>query len=202
MFTGIVQTTGRVAAIHTTDTGARLIIDSGGWAYKPNPGDSVAVGGCCLTHAPHADDPADRLIFDVIHETLRKTALGRLAVGSRVNLEPCVRPTDHLGGHFVLGHIDATGSVVAIETRGGEHLLSIQTTAEMFRYIVPTGSVAIDGVSLTIAAIDPEARHFTVALIPTTLDLTTLGDLKVGDPVNLEGDVLVKAVVHNMPKVG
>ena len=202
MFTGIVQTTGRVEAIHTTDAGARLIIDSGGWAYKPGPGDSVAVCGCCLTHAPHENDPADRLVFDVIHETLRKTALGRLGVGSRVNLEPCVRPMDHLGGHFVLGHIDATGAVAEIETRGGEHLLTITTTTEMFRYIVPTGSVAIDGVSLTIAAIDRDNLRFTVALIPTTLDLTTLGDLKVGDPVNLEADVLVKAVVHNMPQVG
>jgi riboflavin synthase len=200
MFTGIVQTTGRVEAIHTTDAGARLIIDSGGWSYKPGVGDSVAVGGCCLTHAPAPNDPADRLIFDVIHETLRKTALGRLVVGSRVNLESCVTPSSHLGGHFVLGHIDATGTVAEIETRGGEHLLTIATDAEMFRYIVPTGSVAIDGVSLTVAAIDAGNFRFTVALIPTTLNLTTLGDLKVGDPVNLEGDVLVKAVVHNMPK--
>jgi len=202
MFTGLIQASGRIESIQSTAAGARLIVDPGKWTCQPARGDSIAVNGCCLTHAPHDDDPPGRLVFDVVHETLRKTTLGKLTDGARVNLESCLTPSSPIGGHFVLGHVDATGAVVVINTEGGEHQLTIQADDQMSRYVVPTGSIAIDGVSLTVASCVADKNQFTVALIPTTLELTTLGGLNVGDAVNLEGDVLVKAVVHNLPRSG
>lgn len=194
MFTGLIQAVGRIKHVEPADTGARLIVDADGWDHRPAPGDSIAVSGCCLTHAPGND--ASELAFDVVHETLRKTKLGSLGVGDRVNLEPCLRPTDRIGGHFVLGHVDTPGKVVAIETDGGEHNLTIEVPADFVVYLPPTGSIAVDGVALTLAHVDPAAYRFTVALIPTTLEATTLGDLTPGDTVNLEADILVKSLLH------
>lgn len=194
MFTGLIQAVGRVARIDAVDTGARLVIDAGDWEHRPAAGDSIAVSGCCLTFAP--GDTEDELAFDVVHETLRKTKLGKLAVDDRVNLEPCLRPTDRIGGHFVLGHVDTTGSVADIDTEEGEHRVTIEVPAGFVKYLPPTGSVAVDGVALTLAEVDIPERRFTVALIPTTLQWTTLGDLMPGDPVNLEADILVKSLLH------
>ncbi|MBI1372956.1 MAG: riboflavin synthase [Phycisphaera sp.] len=201
MFTGIIQATGRVARLTSTDTGVRLVVDPGDWSYTPSLGDSVAVSGVCLTYAPHADDAPGCLGFDVIHETLAKTKLGTLAEGDRVNLESCLTPTTPMGGHFVQGHVDTTASVQAIESADGEYRVVVHADAAMMRYIIPKGSIAIDGVSLTIADVDVASHRFAVALIPTTLELTTFSDLKVGDAVNLEADMLVKAVVHNLELV-
>lgn len=196
MFTGLVQTVGKVAAMTPNSFGARLLIDARHWSHRPEHGDSIAVSGVCLTYAPAPGDTDGMLGFDVIAETLRKTKLGDLRAGGRVNLEPCLTPSSRLGGHFVQGHVDGLGAVTAVKSGQGEHRITTRPTPELMKYIVPTGSIAIDGVSLTLAAVDVKAGTFDVALIPTTLDLTTLGDLKAGDRVNLEADVLVKSVVN------
>ena len=202
MFTGLIQATGRVTRLTPAPTGVRLLIDAPSWSYVPSHGDSIAVSGCCLTYAPHAGDPAGSLGFDVIAETLRKTKLGSLREGDRVNLESCLTPSSPIGGHFVQGHVDGLGRVQEVAAGAGEHRLRIAPPPPMMRYLSPTGSITVDGVSLTLAAIDHAAGTFDVALIPTTLGLTTLGDLKAGEMVNLEADVLVKAVVNYLEHFG
>lgn len=200
MFTGLVQDVGRVVEMVRRDSGARLIVACAGWGERTRPGDSIAVQGCCLTHAPPPEGSAppdeDLLVFDVIAETLRKTTLGELMVGGRVNLEACLTPSTPIGGHFVQGHVDGLATVQRIEASDAEHRLTLGVDDELIRYIVPTGSVALDGVSLTVASVDPAAQRFDVALIPTTLRETTLGELREGDAVNFEGDVLVKSAIH------
>ncbi|QDU71370.1 riboflavin synthase [Mucisphaera calidilacus] len=197
MFTGIVQTMGSVAALTPTGAGVRLEIDTEGWVpdrgYRPALGDSIAVSGVCLTLAAIEGGVFG---FDVISETLAKTSLGRLERGSRVNLEPAVLPTQPMGGHFVQGHVDGVGAVTAIDADPADWRLTIRPPASMMAWMVAKGSVCIDGVSLTLA--DRDAETITIALIPTTLEVTTLGSLKVGDTVNLEGDVLVKAIGHTL----
>lgn len=201
MFTGLVECVGRVVRVEDQPSGRRLVVDAGDWPYQPEPGASVAVEGCCLTHAPTTDASDDEagnvLCFDVVHQTLQRTTLGDLRTGSRVNLEGCVTPTTRLGGHFVQGHVDGVGRVTRVTTEQG-HRVTVSVPSELMPYIVPTGSVAVNGVSLTLAAVDVPGSAFTVALIPTTLEATTFGDLREGDRVNLEVDVLVKSVVHYM----
>ena len=199
MFTGIVQHLGVVAEIQSTDFGCRLGIDSRRWPHHPAPGESIAVSGCCLTNtAPtdHAEPSSgdDLLRFDVIHQTLGLTTLGELAFGDPVNLEPAVTATTLLGGHVVQGHIDGVGVVAALESAGSDRRLRIEPPPELMEYIIPRGSIAMDGVSLTVAEVGDS--FFEVALIPTTLDLTTLGQVGQGHRVNLEIDYLVKTVVH------
>ena len=176
MFTGIVREVGRVVEFD----GSRLVVDA---AAKAEAGDSVAVAGVCLTVLP-----GSRLAFDVVPETLSRTTLGGLKQGDRVNIEPALRVGDPLGGHNVQGHVDGIGHV-----RGnlGEPVW-IDAPADILRYCIEKGSITVDGVSLTIAAIDDAG--FAVALIPHTLAETTLGELQPGDPVNLEADVLAKYV--------
>ncbi len=203
MFTGIVQQLAAVGDIQTTDFGRRLAIDSRGWPHQPAAGESIAVNGCCLTitdlpvgseDGPSGRGGAGLLRFEVIHQTLRTTTLGELAVGDPVNLEPAVTATTLLGGHVVQGHIDGVGVVGAVETAGGDRRLRIEPPPELIQYIIPRGSIAVDGVSLTVAEVGES--FFEVALIPTTLDLTTLGRAEPAQRVNLETDYLVKAVVH------
>ncbi|WP_428389767.1 riboflavin synthase [Mucisphaera sp.] len=207
MFTGIIQTVGRVAAATPTPAGLRFEIDTQGWVpdrgYQPAPGDSIAVSGVCLTIADiqarkggGGGDGVGTISFDVITETLNKTTLGRLKTGSPVNLEPAVLPTQPMGGHVVQGHVDATGEVTAIDNNPADWRLTLRPPLELMPTMVPKGSVCIDGVSLTLA--DRTDDTITVALIPTTLELTTLANLKPGDPVNLEADVLVKAIIHTI----
>lgn len=198
MFTGLVQACGVVASLTPNSFGARLEIDPRGWDHRPQPGDSIAVNGCCLTHAPGAPgiSAGDRLAFDVIPETLKKTSLGALRAGSKVNLESCLTPSTPVGGHFVLGHVDAAAVVQNIHAGADQYRLTIHVDDQCIRWIVPTGSAAIDGVSLTVASVDHHKRAFDVALIPTTLSKTNLSERKVGDRVNLECDVLVKSVVN------
>ena len=196
MFTGLVQSMGRVEQVTATDAGARLVIDASAWDHHAEAGESIAVAGCCLTHAPKAGDPPAQLVFDVVAETLAKTTLGDLAPGDRVNLEACLRASDLLGGHVLQGHIDAVGTVANVQKDPSDWRLKVKAGPDQMPLLVPKGSVAIDGVSLTIAEVDRSACVFTVALIPTTLQLTTLGELADGDRVNLETDVLVRAVVN------
>jgi riboflavin synthase len=175
MFTGIVREVGRVVEFD----GLRLVVDA---ATKAESGDSIAVEGVCLTVLD-----GSRLAFDVVPETLSRTTLGGLRPGDRVNIEPALRVGDPLGGHNVQGHVDGIGHVRSI----GEPVW-IDAPGEILRYCIEKGSITVDGVSLTIAAIDDAG--FAVALIPHTLTATTLGELEPGDPVNLEADVLAKYV--------
>jgi riboflavin synthase alpha subunit len=194
VFSGIVQVRGRVVESRPTAAGTRLVIEPDGWDHRPAPGESICVSGVCLTVA--ADPGANgRLAFDVVPETLAKTTLGSLRAGGRVNLERSVRAMDLMSGHLVQGHVDGVGTVEAV-TDGSERRVRVALPTALMEYMVPKGSVAIDGVSLTLAAVDPRAGAVEVALIPTTLELTTLGDLKPGGRVNIEADIIAKTVVH------
>lgn len=197
MFTGIVQARGTVQAIEPHAFGARLVIDRSAWrpdpAVEPAHGDSVCVSGVCLTVT--ATD-GQTLSFDVIAETLAKTSLGDRKPGDAVNLEPAVTASQPLGGHFMQGHVDGVGTISHLHAGDEEWRVTITPPAELLDYIVPKGSIAVDGVSLTVAAVGETS--FEVALIPTTLELTTLKDRQVGDRVNLETDILSKTVVHQL----
>ncbi|MCL4219871.1 MAG: riboflavin synthase [Phycisphaerales bacterium] len=193
MFTGLIHGMGLVRRREERAGGARLVIDPGDWCEKPGLGDSIAVNGCCLTVAdvgPHRE-----LFFDVIPQTLSRTTLGRLGPGRKVNLEASATPATALGGHFVQGHVDGVGRVTRV-IRQGEYRVVVAVPADLMPYMVPRGSVAVEGVSLTLAEVDPQAGTFDIALIPTTLEKTNLSDLDVGDEVNLEADVIAKTVVH------
>ncbi|MEQ8769575.1 MAG: riboflavin synthase [Phycisphaerales bacterium] len=194
MFTGLVQAVGSVASIDPSPAGVRIRIDPGEWAHTPDVGESIAVSGCCLTLAEPA---GDTLAFDAIPETLAKTTLGDLKPGDPVNLEHAMRADALVGGHFVQGHVDGVGEVIAVETEG-EWRVRVRPPAELMRFVAPKGSVTIAGVSLTVAALDAAAGWFEVALIPTTLELTTLDALAPGDRVNLEMDMIAKTVVHHL----
>jgi riboflavin synthase len=189
MFTGLVESTGTVGRFEETSTCRRLHVnshglDSGGGVAI---GDSVAVNGCCLTVAEIA---GDALRFDLLHETLARTNLGSLTSGSRVNLERALAANARLGGHFVQGHIDCTAAVLSVDEKGPDLGLTFELPGEYARYVVEKGSIAINGVSLTVAALDE--KSFTVWIIPHTRSATNLGELRAGDRVNLEFDMLAK----------
>lgn len=190
MFTGIVEPKGKVVAASRSSEGMRLAVDLDGLDGL-RPGDSLAVNGVCLTVT---DIEATVAGMDVVPETLRRTTLKELRPGEPVNLERPARPTSFLGGHFVQGHIDAIGRVVARRSQGERVLLEITAPPEVMRYVVPKGSIAVDGVSLTVVRQTAGGRGFVVALIPHTLAATTLGRRMVGEPVNLEADILGKYV--------
>ncbi len=201
MFTGIVQAKGCVARIERNAFGIRLVVDGCGWpaeagGYRPVHGDSICVSGVCLTVT---DIAGGVLGFDVIAETLAKTTLGGLCEGDPVNLEPAVTANQPLGGHFMQGHVDGVGEVTHIHTGEDEHRVTVKPPDELVPYIIPKGSVAIDGVSLTLAEVKEDT--FEVALIPTTLELTTLGQAKIGRRVNLEADIISKTVVHQLNRL-
>jgi len=185
VFTGLVAGMGTVRAVHD----GRLEIDTPLGANLA-PGDSVAVNGVCLTAVePHVDGFA----ADVMPETLRRSSLGPLEPGAEVNLELPLRAGDRMGGHVVQGHVDGTGTVESVREEGNARVVRIAAAApELLRYVVEKGSIAVDGVSLTVSAIDDEA--FEVSLIPETLERTTLGAAAPGRTVNLEVDVLAKYV--------
>ena len=188
MFTGLVADLGRVIAAARSDDGVRLTIRT---ALVPelSLGDSIAVNGVCLT-ATGIDDGA--FTTDVMHETLDRSSLGRVAEGSDVNLELALRASDRLGGHIVQGHVDGTGTIAALAEDGFARRVTIAAPEDLMRYVVEKGSIAVDGVSLTVAGTDD--RSFTVSLIPETLQRTNLGRSGMGDTVNLEVDVLAKYV--------
>jgi riboflavin synthase len=182
VFTGLVREVGRVVS----NDGGRLRIES---ALAAAVGDSISISGCCLTVV---DGDRRTLAFDAVPETLVRTTLGRLEVGADVNLEPALRAGEALGGHYVQGHVDAVGTVRSVEIEGEGKRMWIDAPEDVLRYCVEKGSVAVDGVSLTIADVD--GAGFAVALIPHTLVATTLGLLGPEDEVNLEADVLAKYV--------
>jgi riboflavin synthase len=188
MFTGLVQGTGRVAAVARSEQGVRLEVATE-LASELERGDSVAVNGVCLTATAIEDG---RFAADVMAETLRRSSLGPLAEGDYVNLELPLRAGDRLGGHVVQGHVDGTGTLASVKQEGIARLVRIACGERLLRYMVEKGSVAVDGVSLTIAAIDDES--FTVSLIPETVERTTLGLAEPGTLVNVEVDVLAKYV--------
>jgi len=187
MFTGLVQTLATVCDVQPMTPGKRLLIESPEIARKAALGDSIAINGCCLTVVANQQG---RLSFEAGPETLALTNLGELAAGSRVNLEASLRVGDRLGGHFVTGHVEAIGTLLAREDDRDWATLWFGFPRALARYMVPKGSVAVDGVSLTLVAV--EAERFSVALIPHTLAATTLGQLATGSHVNLETDLLAK----------
>lgn len=191
MFTGIVQNTGEVLRVVPKPGGEELHVKLGPAGEGLKPGDSLAVSGVCLT-AVEVKDGICR--FDVITETLSKTTLGTLGVGSLVNLERSLQMGDRLDGHLVQGHVDGVGKVVRKIATAQEYKLWIEPPESLKAYVAPRGSVSVDGVSLTIAEV--EGGNFAIALIPTTLERTQLGRLEVGSPVNLESDIIARQVVH------
>lgn len=195
MFTGLVQHRGRVTDVCPTAAGVCLALDAAGWPHRPGLGESISVSGCCLTVAG-----LDPLRFDVIQQTLHVTTLGALRRGDGVNLEPAVTPATLLGGHLVQGHVDGVGVIRAITRDADGVRMRIDAPADLMDFIVPRGSIAVDGVSLTLAEVLEDG--FVVALIPTTLELTTLGEAREGGRVNLETDLVVKTIVHQMRRMG
>ena len=199
MFTGIVREIGRVSRLQPLDTGeVRLTVAADQVLQGAGLGDSIAVNGVCLTVAEQQEAA---FTADVMAETLRRSTLGSLIDGSPVNLEPAATPTTALGGHIVQGHVDGTGTVLKREPSGDFDEITIALPPGLDRYLVEKGSVAVEGVSLTVAAVGQEDNNdwFRVALIPSTLQHTTLGRLQPGDEVNLEVDVLAKYVERLMP---
>ena len=196
MFTGIVETVGTVTGATSVSGGKHLRVNAGPTAQQCLPGASVSVSGVCLTISSVA---GELLEFDVIPETLGNSTLGSKRIGDRVNLERAMRLEDRFDGHFVQGHVDGTGVVDRIRSSAREWLTWIRPENHLTPYIIPKGSIAVDGVSLTVAEVRPGA--FCVALIPTTLVRTTLADLVVGDQVNLESDIIARAIVHRLTQV-
>jgi riboflavin synthase len=197
MFTGIVETTGRIARIEPRGGDVRLLIDAGTLDLGDVAiGDSIAVSGVCLTAV--AIEDTRTLAFDVSIETLSRTSLGSLVAGARVNLEKALRLADRLGGHFVSGHVDGLGRIVAIEPDARSQRWTFELPPDLARYAAPKGSIAIDGVSLTINEV--EGARFGVNLIPHTIDVTTLGDRKIGDAVNIEVDMIMRYVERLFPE--
>jgi len=188
VFTGLVADLGSVAALDATSDGVHLTVASS-LAEQLAEGDSVAVNGVCLTAT---DVAADRFGADVMHETLQRSTLGTIGAGSGVNLELALRAADRLGGHIVQGHVDGVGIVSDVREDGFARGVTIEAPADVLRYVVAKGSIAVDGVSLTIARIDGDG--FDIALIPETLQRTSLGTAVPGTTVNLEVDVLAKYV--------
>lgn len=194
MFTGIVEETGRVVAFTAEAEAWRLQIAAGVVLGGIALGDSIAVNGCCLTVARF---DAENLWFDVLEETRRLTNFSALATGSLVNLERSLRFDGKVGGHFVSGHIDGLGTIEVFEARGKDYYLRARAPAGSGRYLVHKGSIAIDGISLTVAEVEGDV--FAVWLIPTTLAVTNLRTRRVGGPVNLEFDLLGKYVEKLLP---
>jgi riboflavin synthase len=189
MFTGLVADLGSVIAIDHSGGGVRLAIQADGLLSELHEGDSIAVNGVCLT----AVEVAERYFTaDVMNETLARSSLREIGVGSPVNLELPLRATDRLGGHVVQGHVDGVGAIDEVAQDGFSRRVRVRAPADVLRYVVQKGSIAVDGVSLTVSAIDDDS--FTVSLIPETLQRTSLGSAQPGAPVNLEVDVLAKYV--------
>jgi riboflavin synthase alpha subunit len=191
----MVQATGVVRSLRQERAGARLALDAPDLTRPIAPGASICVSGACLT-VTRADDT--RLEFDVVPETLSRTTLGSLSPGRRVNLEPSLRAGDPLDGHVVQGHVDGTALVSGVRRGAGGSVWAFTPDEALMPFIIPKGSIAVDGVSLTIA--EAAGDGFSVALIPTTLDVTTLGTLRVGERVNLETDILARAVVTTLQR--
>ena len=187
MFTGLVQDKARVAAIERNGDGVRLTVET---SVTPiSRGDSISINGVCLT-AVESDE--GRFTADVMEETLRRSSLAALGEGDAVNVEPALQASARLGGHIVQGHVDAVGEVADVREEGFARVVRVSAQADLLRYVVEKGSIAVDGVSLTVSAVGDD--WFEVSLIPETLDRTTLGEAAPGGRVNLEVDVVAKYV--------
>ena len=198
MFTGLVQSLAEIVALEPEGPGVRLVVRDAKLAGGATLGDSISVNGCCLTVVAIA---GDTLAFQAGSETLSRTNLGKLAAGDRVNLEPSLRAGDQLGGHYVTGHVDALGVVDERDEEGEWATFRFRVPAAQIRQMASKGSVAVDGVSLTLVDVEDSgdgAGRFSVALIPHTLSVTTLGFRRVGDTVNIETDVLAKYVERQL----
>src|SRR5215813_10777430 len=189
MFTGIIEELGRVRKVEERGEDARIVIEARTVIQDSKNGDSISVNGVCLTAL---DIKSDSFAADVSRETLFRSTLGRLQAGSPVNLERAVTPETRLGGHIVQGHVDATGKFLSSENHGESWTFRFAYPKEIAQYLVFKGSVAVDGISLTIANLTD--NYFEIAVIPKTLELTNFSQLKPGDEVNLEADVIAKYV--------
>ena len=194
MFTGLVADLGTVTSVDATADGVRLAVSTA-LAPEIGEGDSVSVNGVCLTATAIA---GGRFSADVMRETLRRSSLAEVAEGAEVNLERPLRAGDRLGGHVVQGHVDGVGTIAEVREDGFSRIVEISAPAETLRYVVEKGSIAVDGISLTVASVTDE--RFSVALIPETLERTNLGAAAPGQPVNLEVDVLAKYVEKLVPR--
>jgi riboflavin synthase len=192
MFTGLVQSLGRVVAVDRDEAGARITIETP-LVGELASGDSIAINGVCLTAVSLNDGTFEA---DAMNETLTRSSLGGLSAGSEVNLELPLRAADRLGGHVVQGHVDGVGTIAEVAPDGFSRRIRIEAPTELLRYVIEKGSIAVDGVSLTVSALDD--RSFTVSLIPETLERTNLGNAGAGNRVNLEVDVLAKYVERLM----
>ena len=197
MFTGIITSVGTVAEVQQVSNARRVTLattlDTSGWQL----GCSVACAGICLTVVKKS---AQRFTVDISPETLSKTTAGNWSAGTRINLEGALRAGDELGGHLVSGHVDGSGRVISMEDAGAGHrIFTVEAPAELMKLIAPKGSITVDGVSLTVNGVAD--NRFTMNLIPHTLDVTTLGDLKAGDSVNLEADMLAQYVWQTLANV-
>jgi riboflavin synthase len=198
MFTGIVEELGHVRDVRAVGDGIRLEITATRVLEDATIGASIAVNGCCLTVVERGDD---WWAADVQVESMRRTCLPSLVVGDAVNLERPVRLSDRLGGHIVQGHVDTTGTIVErTPVADGSVRMRLRAPAEVLRYVIEKGSVAVDGVSLTVAEV--HADGFSVALVPHTLEVTTLGRKDAGSPVNLEPDMIAKYVATYVERIG
>jgi riboflavin synthase len=191
MFTGLVEETGTVRKALPKNGLLELEILAKKVLDDLNVDDSINVSGVCQTVVKRTDST---FLVQAVQETLKKTTLGRMRKGSRVNLERAILPSTRLGGHFVQGHVDGTGTVKSVRKQKGDWQLTIETPSSFVRYIIPAGSICIDGVSLTIASI--RSTLVTIAIIPHTLEITTLKDLRTGDAVNIELDMIGKYIVR------
>ena len=191
LFTGLVADLGTVKAVDASDGGVRLTVET---ALELNEGDSVAVNGVCLTATSL---PGGAFTAAVMHETLRRSSLGVLEAGSKINLELPLRADDRLGGHFVQGHVDGLGTIWEVREEGFSHVVTIGAPPEILRYVIEKGSIAVDGVSLTVSGLGDD--WLRVSLIPETLERTTLGEATTGATVNLEVDVLAKYIERLVP---
>ena len=196
MFTGLIEAICKVTSVRPAAGGMLLTVDLGNLAEGSKVGDSIAINGVCLTIARLDGDLAT---FDISSETIARTALGRLTASSQVNVERAMKPTDRFGGHFVQGHIDGTAKVAAIEKKSGFSDMKFAAGPELLNQMVVKGSVAVDGISLTVAGMDQNG--FMVAIIPQTLQKTTLGRLKNGDLVNIETDIIVKTIKGQLESI-
>ncbi|MFY0406040.1 riboflavin synthase [Solicola sp. PLA-1-18] len=196
MFTGIVEELGTVAAIEDQGDAVRLTVHGPLVVSDARHGDSIAVNGCCLTVSEQTDET---FAVDVMRESLDRTSIGALAVGDKVNLERAMQAGGRMGGHVVQGHVDGTGTIVSRTPSEHWEVVRIALPAELARYVAEKGSITVDGTSLTVVeVVDGDEPSFSVSLIPTTLEATTLGARRPGDVVNLEVDVLAKYVERLM----
>ncbi len=195
MFTGIVEETGVVESVKQTEKSIELLVRAHICGKGTKVGSSLAVNGCCLTVVKARQKGKYKLLqFDLLKETWNKTNLKYAVPGKLVNLERPVSATGQFGGHFVTGHIDGTGKIIRWEKVGQDHVLDIEAPEQVMKYVVYKGSIAVDGISLTIADVFPDKKGFRIWIIPHTYEVTALHSQKVGDEVNLEADILGKYV--------